>query len=308
MSLPYRFNRLSALLMSVICVAAVAPAQDQAAPTPKIVTAKIKVDDLSMIIVPVSINGTGPYDFLLDTGCASSIMDQKLAEQLTLPQVGIRKIIGVLGATPVSVVRADSFSLAGAEVSDLKISVTANRMAVSKVRGVLGQDFLQHFDVLINYRHLTLELAPTSGSLAESLIGEHLPLRVDPANPALSAPNRLIIAGHVPELGKNEMTLLLDSGANQFTLFHQNLGPLANRSEEANTGNFGAWDNLDVASRKVRSIDLGANSVPDVTVVTIAHPVNSDTDGLVPTSFFNSIFISSHSGFVILNPSFPKSR
>ena len=302
MSLPYRFNRLSALLILAIYSTALATAQTQAVPTPQIVTAKIKLDDLSMIIVPVSINGSAPADFLLDTGCSDSIIDQKLAEQLALPQIALRKIVGVLGSSEVPVVHAASVSVAGASAPRPGESPRhLQPMTVTKVRGVLGQDFLQHFDVLIDYRRLTLLLAPASAALADSLTGERLPLRVDPSNPALSTPNRLIISGHVPELGKNDMTLLLDSGANQFTLFHQNLGALADRREKANTGNFGAWNNLDIASRKVRYISLGASSVPDVNVVTIAHS-NADTDGLIPTSFFSSIFISSQSGFVILNP------
>jgi hypothetical protein len=308
MSLSHRFNCLFVLLAFATFIPALAQVPEQAAPAIDIVTAKIRLDDYSMIIVSVSINGSAPNDFLLDTGCANSIIDQKLAEQLTLPQVAQRKIMGVLGSTLVPVVRADSLSVAGATIPNLKISVTANRMTVSKVRGVLGQDFLQHFDVLLDYRHLTLKLAPATASLAESLLGEHLPLRVDPAHPALSSPNRLIITGHVPELGGGELSLLLDSGANQFTLFQDNLGPLADRREKADTGNFGTWEKLNVASRKVHQLSLGTKAVPDVTVVTLAHPINTDTDGLVPTSFFNSIFISSRSGFVILNPSSPRNR
>jgi predicted aspartyl protease len=296
------FYPAAALLACTVCLPAIAETNSPTDPAPGIVTARIRLDRDSMIIVPVSINGSAPSDFLLDTGCTRSIIDQKLADQLALPQIGVRKLVGVLGTSQISVVGAASVSVGGATASNLKISVTSNRMTVSNVRGVLGQDFLQHFDVLIDYRHLAIQLAPDSESLAQTLTGEHLPLRIDPTHPALSSPNRLVISGHVPEFGKNDITLLLDSGANQLTLFHQNLGALADRSEKANTGNFGAWNNLDVASRRVRYINLGANSVPDVNIVTIAHPTSTDTDGLIPTSLFNSIFISSHNGFVILNP------
>jgi hypothetical protein len=296
------FRPAALLLASAVCLPAIAAAANPSDAATGIVTAKFRLDDDSMILVPVSINGSAPYDFLLDTGCSGSIIDQKLAGQLALPHIGVRKIVGVLATTEVSVVRADSAAIAGATVANLNLSIATSRMSTSKVRGVLGQDFLQHFDLLIDYRRLALQLAPTSTSLAESLTGEHLSLRIDPTHPALSAPNRLILAGHVPEFGKNDITLLLDSGANQFTLFHQNLGPLATRNEKANTGNFGAWNNLDIASRKVRYISLGASSVPDVTVVTIEHPTNFDTDGLLPASLFSSIFISSQSGYVILNP------
>jgi len=301
-----RFSCLFVLFAFAICAPAMAEGSDQTVPTPQIVTAKIRLDDLSMIIVPVSINGSRPYDFLFDTGSSKTMIDRKLAEELGLPQIGERKIMGVLGSTSMSVVRANSVSVAGATISDLNVSSTEKRMTVSKVRGVLGQDFLQQFDVLIDYRHLTVQLAPASGTLAQTLTGERLPLHMDQTNPGRSAPNRLIISGHVPELGTEEMSLLLDSGANCFTLFKDNLGLLADRREPANTGDFGSWTKSEVATRTLRVLSLGKKSVPDLTVVTISHPVNTDTDGLVPTSLFKSIFISSRGGFVILNPSFPK--
>ncbi len=306
-----RFSQVSLLLICVsslptLAALATTKVTGQTEPTPQIVTATITLDDLSMIIVPVSINGSGPYDLLLDTGSGKTIIDQKLADELGLPKVGERKIMGVLGSTKMSVVRANSVSVAGATISDLNVSSTANRMSVFKVRGVLGQDFLQQFDVLIDYRRLILQLAPASGALAQTLTGERLALHMDQANPGRGAPNRLIISGYVPELGAEAMTLLLDSGANYFTLFHDNLGALGNRSEPVNTGNFGSWTKSEVSTRTVRVLRLGKKSVPNLTVVTISHPMNTDTDGLVPTSLFKSVFISSSGGFVILNPTFPK--
>ena len=69
-------------------------------------------------------------------------------------------MMGVLGSAKMSVVRANSVSSAGATISDLNVSSTATtpRMSVSKVRGVLAQDFLQQFDVLIDYRQLIIQL------------------------------------------------------------------------------------------------------------------------------------------------------
>ena len=80
--------------------------------------------------------------------------------------------------------------------------------------------------------------------------------------------------------------------------------------EPVSTGNFGSVDAVKKAgtTRTVRvSFGWESKSVPDLTVVThLPHPMNTDTDGLVPTSLFKSVFISSRAGFVILNPTFPK--
>ena len=45
----------------------------------------------SRIILPVVINHTGPYPFLLDTGTGSTILDPSLATELHLKTQGRRK-------------------------------------------------------------------------------------------------------------------------------------------------------------------------------------------------------------------------
>jgi len=49
----------------------------------------------SRIIVPVVINHTGPYEFLLDTGAGSTIVDPALATELHLKTQGPAEVVGV---------------------------------------------------------------------------------------------------------------------------------------------------------------------------------------------------------------------
>jgi len=292
MSLNCRLTCL-ALLTSAIFAPALVPAQDQA------VTAKIRLDSLSMIVVPVSINGSRPYDFLLDTGCSKSIIDRKLADELKLSRVGENTIVGILASAKMAVVHVDSVSLAGATVgggemfsADHPATVTGN------VRGVLGEDFLQNFDVLLDYRHQSIRLEPPLGLMAQTATGEHLPLQV--------THNRLIISARMKEFGDAPMSLLLDSAANHLTLFQDNPAPGASETESIKAGSFNQWVSSSAAIRRIRSLDLGSNSLPDVTAVTLTRRPDPDSDGLIPTSLFHSILISHRGGFVILNPSFPK--
>jgi hypothetical protein len=99
--------------------------------------------------------------------------------------------------------------------------------------------------------------------------------------------------------------LVLDSGANQLTLF-QDPGPGVIHAEPISVGSFNQWVGSVAATRTIRSLSLGGNSIPDLTVITLSRRTEVDSDGLIPTSLFHSIFISSHGGFVILNPTFPK--
>jgi hypothetical protein len=285
-----------------------AQVQDHTGPTPSIVTAKIRLDERSMIIVPVSINGSGPYDFLLDTGCSKTMVNQKLADELGLPRVGGEKtVVGVLSSDRMSIVHVNSLSVAGATASGGELFSTDHPVTVTgKVRGVLGEDFLRNFDLLIDYRHQAIRLESPHGSMAETATGEHLPIQLTGTYQGKPTYNRLIVLGRIQELGGKLMSLLLDSGANGLILFQGNLGPRANHEESVWAGNFNKWVPSSAATRTVQSLDLGRYSVSDLTVIALSRRAETDTDGLLPTSLFHSIFISHSSGFVILNPSFPK--
>ena len=86
------------------------------------------------------INGSGPYDFMLDTGASLTMLDPKLADELALPRVGEKKIVAVQHAEVVSSVRVNSISVAGATVAvqDVAASDQVRRLPI-KVRGVLAK-------------------------------------------------------------------------------------------------------------------------------------------------------------------------
>ena len=307
MSLTRRFNFLFALLAFSTFVAAGAQAPEQTAVASNIVTTKIKLDDLSMIIVPVSINGSGPYDFLLDTGSAKTIVDQSLADELGLPRGGEKNIVGVLASTKMSVVHVDSLSVAGATVPGGDIFGSDHPAIVTgKVRGVLGEDFLQNFDVLIDYRHQVIRLDAPLGSMAGDAAGEHLPIQLSGIYHGQPSRNRLIVSGHIAELGDVPMSLLLDSAANHLILFRDGLGLHSNQQETVRVGTISQSVSLSAATHTIQSLCLGRNFVSNVTAIALDRRGDVDTDGLVPISLFKSVLISSRGKFVILNPSFPK--
>jgi hypothetical protein len=49
------------------------------------------------ILVPVKINGQGPYTFVLDTGATFTCIDQKLVDQLKLPETRGQIGVGIVG-------------------------------------------------------------------------------------------------------------------------------------------------------------------------------------------------------------------
>ena len=300
-------NLLFALVSWVAFAAACTAFPEPIEPAPQLVTVKIKLDERSMIIVPVSVNGAGPYEFALDTGCAKTIVDRRLAGELNLLQVGEKTVVGVLASAKFSVVQVNSLSVGGATVQGGEVfSADHAGNVAGKVRGVLGEDFLRNFDVLIDYGRRVIRLESAPGSMAETAVGEHLPLELTGTLHGSLTRNRLVVSGQIRELGNAPMSLLLDSGANQLTLFRDDLGPGENRAELMSAGSFSHWITSSATARRIRSLDLGHNTVSNLIVIALSRRADVDSDGMLPICLFHSVLISHYGRFVILNPSFPK--
>jgi predicted aspartyl protease len=261
-------------------------------------TSRIRIAEYSQIIVRVMINGSGPYDFSLDTGSSSTLVEPKLAAELALPAIGQRRIVGVQQTSIESSVHVNSISVGGATVANYDL-VTSDRVKnlPVKVRGVLGEDFLQNFDVLIDYKHQTIQFESGLGPLSQTLSGEHLPLQLSGTMEGRMTPRRLIISAHIKELGDDPISVALDSGTNYLVLFQKSLGPNSIQLQTS-VGQ--------TTARQIKFLYLGDQKLYDITAMALDKHGDMDADGLVPTSLFQSIFISHQGKFVILNPSLPK--
>src|SRR5215469_6062288 len=110
----------------------------------------------SEMIVEVSINHRGPYSFLLDTGAQRTLLDSALAADLHLDTDGEAEVAGPgfngsASFARIQVVEAATHAVAGLRV--LVYDLGYLRTWGINVRGVLGEDFLERFDMLIESTH-----------------------------------------------------------------------------------------------------------------------------------------------------------
>jgi predicted aspartyl protease len=110
------------------------------------------------IFVPVTIDGHGPYRFLLDTGANTTIVCAEVARELGLARGSMVMIDGVgtelRGGRPSEV---PSIDVGGAEVERVAVLVGASR-ADTNISGVLGGSFFQHYRVIVDYQRSKVEL------------------------------------------------------------------------------------------------------------------------------------------------------
>jgi predicted aspartyl protease len=116
------------------------------------------------LIVPVYVNGEGPFDFVLDTGATMTCVEQALAQRLDLPeQRGAMGVgAGVGGVGRIELVRVDSIRVGGTRASGLTACVLdlahIGAMGV-ELDGLLGLNFLRAYRVTLDFGRnvLTLE-------------------------------------------------------------------------------------------------------------------------------------------------------
>src|ERR1700759_120273 len=129
-------------------------------------------------VVQVTLNGKGPYDFILDTGANYSAVQRKILAQLSIP---LERQVVIVTATDGSIherkTTVESMSVGGLTVSQLDVYTLDPRVLSSNhqhISGILGESFLKHFDILLDNEKKILVLDRTS-RLSESLAGEQLP-------------------------------------------------------------------------------------------------------------------------------------
>jgi predicted aspartyl protease len=296
-----------AFLLSV----AIALSANAAPPGETTVSVKFRTIQDFLVIVPIAINGAGPFNFLLDTGASRSVVDRKIADQLSLPCVAQSIAVGAEGTTSVSLVHVNSVSMGGSTVPGLTLTLLPQSASLpEKVSGVLGEDFLERFDLLLDYRHHVIELQSGDGPLAEALAGERLPIRLQGRTEAGPEFGRLILSAHAPELGRGEVSLLLDSGVNFLVLFggRQSLGAGAIQQKLDIASPVQSSSGVPVFSRTINELRLGNKIVRNLTAFALPARPGMDTDGFMPTSAFGSIFISHSQKFVVLDPTTPTAR
>jgi predicted aspartyl protease len=95
------------------------------------------------LLVPVYVDGKGPYPFMLDTGADSSGVYQWFADETKLPTAGASiAISGMSGTVDMKQYRVSSFKLDGRELRDVTAYALPNRHDGAKIAGVIGNDLM----------------------------------------------------------------------------------------------------------------------------------------------------------------------
>lgn len=128
------------------------------------------------IVADVTVNGYGPYPFLLDTGSQSTMIDALLANTFHLPDAGGVSVISAVGGRSRSHFVDATVTMAGqSRVAHAVVYAFAPKPgARDRIYGIIGMDVLKHYTLTIDFDHVCLVLRPVLDGDGSNSARRHL--------------------------------------------------------------------------------------------------------------------------------------
>ena len=257
-----------------------------------------------LMVVSVSINDRGPFDFLIDTGTNTTLIDPGLANELGLTPKDSLQLASLASATNVPRYYFQTFRVGPASVSNqeaLAVPLPQTTALDRKIRGVLGMNFLLHFSFRLNYDRRTLELYPFPEA-ADAPAGLRVPVEINES--------RLLIKVASSAAPRGSWKLALDSGISQLLVFQERIVPPSGPGQcgKANCLMQVSTNLADHAASTVllHDVSIAEARLPDTQVVVLRNDLQKPSDpqdGLLPAAPFHSVFFDRTNATVIFSPS-----
>lgn len=230
----------------------------------------------NLIIVPLFINGKGPFNFILDTGVSPMIItDPSIIDSLKLMRLRPTKIIG-LGKGPdidAQLTNEMSVVLAKAKIDHIPAAILKEDLlglsnyVGMKIHGLLGYYFFNSFVVSINYPSQSMRFRLPNQK--KKIKGQRVPFEL------LSNKPYILVNAAIPGQGLSEIKVLVDNGAGHalsLERWKDAAFPLPNRVIDANLGT-GLSGPISGKVGRIASLSVGGF---DFKAVVAAFPIYDD--------------------------------
>ena len=250
------------------------------------------------IVLPVTIDGQGPFRMLLDTGASRSAVSSIVADRLASRIVGETRMV-----TPAGDGRRRLVLLPGVRVGNIGpqslvgLRLEPGDLADADLDGLLGQDLLSRAAFTIDYRagtvewHRSSDARPAGGRVDLEVVGDRLLARVSG--------------------DEGELRLIVDTGADRLVLF----SGACHRLSAVRLGLVGSLRSAagarPVSAARVDRLRIGELSLDGLIAAVVDDPSWDSAlgDGLLPLHLFDRVTVDVPARVLILqNLPSPRSR
>lgn len=227
------------------------------------------------IVLPVRLNGRGPFRFLLDTGSTHTAVSGKTAAAIGAPVVAKTVIGSAAGSRQTLVVRIDALDVGPISVPGLLASVVELE-GIAGVDGVIGHDALASLRYTIDFRERRVVWWPIDALVAR---GSALELQSSHGRFLISLPQRQSVLRLVPDTGAESLLLFDPDGTLPVTRL-PTPATLTTTSGET-----------EVRLARVRELRVGGTTLRDVPAALARRDRSepAEIDGLLPLHLFDRV-------------------
>lgn len=241
-----------------------------------------------LILLPVHVNGRGPFDFILDTGAGTSLLTPGLAQELKVEILGSKEGQSAGGKVAVSLAKARSLGVGKLQMEDVDLGIVdlthVGQTVGAKIDGDLGYNFLKQFRLTIDYD--ACEIHFQDPRRVESVDGKsktEVPIR-------LAHPAKPLILVDVHANGRGPFQFAIDTGTSTTAITPQLAKDLKLKTEPLGAGTT-AGAHVDVTAGTLQSFQLGGAKIDNMPVVVadffemLSNAVGAKLDGIVGYNF-----------------------
>ena len=293
---------IAAVAVFMICCRVPMLAVAPAAPNPELTsTVHSRTIQGFLMVAGVSINGQGPYNFLIDTGTNTTLIDPELAAELAMKPVDRMSLRTLTDSQPAVRLFADTVVLGSASIAHLETLATplAELQKLDRtIRGVVGMNFLLHFSFELDYEHHRFHLYDAADSTAVP-DGLRLKARINDG--------RILIAAASSSARGGSWYLGLDSGVAQLVVYEDRIDTAKTPCADAGCMMLVSTNQAARAAGNVivNEIELAGSRWKNIpVVVTPPGSENKDDpqDGLLPASLFRTVYFDRANSTLIVKP------
>jgi predicted aspartyl protease len=124
----------------------------------------LRWDATGHVVVPTMIDGTGPVDFIMDTGADETGVYGWLAKRLNLPATGSMELSGATGSAQSVRLRVSALSVDGHEIDNFLADTLPDRPDAAQLGGVVGADLMAGRLAVMDFGCGTAALLPLNSS------------------------------------------------------------------------------------------------------------------------------------------------
>jgi predicted aspartyl protease len=118
-------------------------------------------DRLGRVVAPVTVNGQGPFRFIVDTGANRSVVSAELAAQLGLPSQGVGDVHSVHGVSVAPLVRVDRLQYGDVSLNAAALPMMSGGVLAGE-HGLLGVDGMSGRRLRMDFERHCIEIVPSA--------------------------------------------------------------------------------------------------------------------------------------------------